>query len=280
MATTKDKTLSEQLQERAFKALISYAVFRWESAVTLAATLILIAFVPDPFAGFLPFWRWWFWLVLGILAESLIVITSINDPRVREQVVGQMFRQRFNPQQIATPEYRDKLVKALEYREQMELLLRHTRDNVLRSHLEATASDVSEWLGNMFSLAQRLDYYQNSQVLHRDSSLIPDEIKALEQRLTSEANPEVRKQLQQTVDNKRAQLKHLEQLDDTMERAELQLDDTLTAMGTMYAQMQLIGAKDIDSGRAQRLRKDIADEVSSLHDLVQAMDEVYQASGA
>jgi hypothetical protein len=46
-------------------------------------------------------------------------------------------------------------------------------------------------------------------------------------------------------------------------------------MGTVYAQMQLIGAKDIDSGRAQRLREDIVDEVSSLHDIVEAMDQVY-----
>jgi hypothetical protein len=64
-----------------------------------------------------------------------------------------------------------------------------------------------------------------------------------------------------------------------MERAELQLDDTLSAMGTIYAQMQLIGAKDIDSGRAQRLRQDIADQVHSLHDIVQTMDEVYLSSG-
>jgi len=34
--------------------------------------------------------------------------------------------------------------------------------------------------------------------------------------------------------------------------------------------------KDIDSGRAQRLREDIAEEIKSLHDVVQAMDEVYQ----
>jgi len=38
----------------------------------------------------------------------------------------------------------------------------------------------------------------------------------------------------------------------------------------------LIGVKDIDSGRAQRLRDDIAEEVKQLHDVVEAMDEVYQ----
>jgi len=71
-------------------------------------------------------------------------------------------------------------------------------------------------------------------------------------------------------------LQQLARLNSTMQRAELQLDETLTSMGTVYAQMQLIGARDIDSGRAQRLRQDIADEIGSLHDVVQAMDELYQ----
>ena len=61
-----------------------------------------------------------------------------------------------------------------------------------------------------------------------------------------------------------------------MARARLQMDNALTALGTVYSQMLLIGVKDIDSGRAQRLREDIAEEVKSLHDVVEAMDEVYR----
>jgi hypothetical protein len=39
----------------------------------------------------------------------------------------------------------------------------------------------------------------------------------------------------------------------------------------------LAGAKDIDSSRAQRLRHEIADEVTELNDMLLAMDEVYTA---
>jgi hypothetical protein len=279
MTKNDSKSLSDELRERAAKALIAHAVFRWESAVTLAVTLILTILFPDPFRGVLPFWQWWFWLILGVVAESLIVVTSVYDPEVRKRVVGDLFREKFNPQEVATHTYRQKLVKALEYREQMEFLLQRTRDGALRTHLEATIDDVSDWISNMFNLARRLDHYADSTILKRDQASIPQEIEGLDDRLSQETDAEVKAQLERTIRQKRDQLTQLERLDSTMERAELQLDDTLSAMGTIYAQIQLIGAKDIDGGRARRLQESIADEVHSLNDLVQAMDEVYLSSG-
>jgi hypothetical protein len=272
------KSLSDELRERAAKALISYAIFRWESAVTLAVTLLLTVFFRDPFAGLLTFWRWWFWLVLGIVAEALLIYTSIRDPQVQEKVVRGIFREKFNPNEIATPEYRRRIDKALEYREQMEVLLQRTRDGALHEHLQATVNDLSDWISSTFSLARRLDDYRTSGVLHQDRQSIPESIQKLQQRLSQESNAEVRAQIEQTIAHQQAQLQQLVRLDNTMDRAELQLDDALSAMGTIYAQMQLVGAKDIDSSRAQRLRDDIADEVDSMHDILLAMDEVRQSS--
>jgi hypothetical protein len=280
MGKRQPKSLSDELRDRAARALISFAIFRWESAATLALSLILFILVPDPFGGSLPFWGWWSWLVLGAVAEALIIITSIRDPTVREQVIADMFRQKFSPSEIDTPAHRAKIVRALEYREQMEFLLQRTRDGALRTHLEATVNDVSDWINNMFGLARRLDHYSRSTILKQDQHAIPDEIRALNQRLGSEKNEQIRTLLTQTIEQKKAQLQQLEHLDDTMERAALQLDDALSAMGTAYAQIQLIGAKDIDSGRAKRLRQDIAEQIHSLNDVAQAMDDVYLSSGA
>lgn len=280
MTRRRDKSLRDELRERATRALLSYAVFRWESAITLAITLILSILVPDPFGGALPFWSWWFWVVLGLAAEALIVVTSIYDPAVRERVVATVFRQKFDPAEIRTPAYRSKVAKALEYREQMEFLLQHTRDGALRTHLEATVNDVSDWISNMFTLARRLDHYSRTTILKQDRDVIPQELQALGDRMKAERDPAVRAQLQRSIEQKRAQLEQIERLDNTMERAALQLDDTLSAMGTVYAQVQLIDAKDIDGGRAQRLQQDIADQIHSLNDVQQAMDEVYLSSSA
>jgi hypothetical protein len=62
-----------------------------------------------------------------------------------------------------------------------------------------------------------------------------------------------------------------------MEKAQYQLETTLTALGTVYSQLQLISAKDIDSGRAQRLRQDIEDQIAALQSVQSTLDEVYSS---
>jgi hypothetical protein len=62
--------------------------------------------------------------------------------------------------------------------------------------------------------------------------------------------------------------------------AEFQLENTLAALGTLYTQLQLIGAKDVNSGRTQRLQEDVAEQIASLQGIAEAMDEVYMSREA
>ena len=80
--------------------------------------------------------------------------------------------------------------------------------------------------------------------------------------------------MRETIRSKEAQWENLQKLQNTMEKAEFQLEDTLAALGTLYTQLQLIGAKDVDSGRTQRLQEDIAGQIASLQDVAEAMDSV------
>ena len=41
--------------------------------------------------------------------------------------------------------------------------------------------------------------------------------------------------------------------------------------------MMILGARDVASGRATRLQQEIAGQVHALQDVVQTLDEVYQA---
>jgi len=52
----------------------------------------------------------------------------------------------------------------------------------------------------------------------------------------------------------------------------------LSSLGTIYAQMSLLGTKEVDSSRAQRLRLEIQDEMAGLQDTIEAMDEVQAQS--
>ena len=59
-----------------------------------------------------------------------------------------------------------------------------------------------------------------------------------------------------------------------MAQAQIQLDHTLAAMGTVYMQAKLIGTTEANSGRAQRLQADMLEQVQQLEDTRTAMEEM------
>src|SRR5690606_5102090 len=93
--------------------------------------------------------------------------------------------------------------------------------------------------------------------------------------LAQEQAPAVIREIEYNLNGLRRQLEAINQLESAMERARLRLENTITSMGTIYTQTMLVGAKDIDSGRAKRLRQEIGEEVNELGDVLSAMDEVY-----
>ncbi|MDH7486970.1 MAG: hypothetical protein QHJ81_11920 [Anaerolineae bacterium] len=258
------------IEQQARRAIIQHAFLRWESAVIVAGTLLL-SFFSHPF----PWWPWWGWPLLGVIAEALIVYTSLTDAETAARVVAELFREQFDPRQVQDRKLRDRLSQALEYRERIDRAVRQQRESVLRQHLADMAAGIDDWISQMFRLARRLDTYHADTVIQRDLKAVPKEIESLQARLRLETDPAVRGQMEATLESKRTQWRSLQKLDDTMERAELQTEHSLSALGTVYSQLLLIGASEVDSGRAQRLREDIRQQVMSLQDMVDSINEVY-----
>ena len=67
----------------------------------------------------------------------------------------------------------------------------------------------------------------------------------------------------------------LRSLDDRMKQASLQMEQSLTALATIYGQVQLVDAESIGSGKAERLRADIQEQVARMNDLLASINEVY-----
>jgi uncharacterized protein YoxC len=59
-----------------------------------------------------------------------------------------------------------------------------------------------------------------------------------------------------------------------MRQAELRLEESMTALSTVYSQMQLIGAREVDSSRSERLQADIREEIAQLNDLISSINEI------
>lgn len=254
------------------------SVYRWESAVIIALTLslallALTGVIPALFGVF----QWWFWLVLGALGEIGLVWSSVRDPEFRAKAVSDMFREKFKPREIKNKALRQRVEKALDYRERIDEVIAKSREGVMRDHMRDVSQGITRWMENVFRLARRLDAYMSDDVLRKDSQSVEPEIETLKNRLALEDDDTVKRQISQTIAQKQIQRDNLNKLQNVMERAQFQLESTLTAMGTVYSQMMLLGARDVASGRAQRLGQDIDDQVQALQDVVETMDQVYQA---
>ena len=60
-----------------------------------------------------------------------------------------------------------------------------------------------------------------------------------------------------------------------MEQAEFRLEETLTSLGTVYSQFQLIRAQKMTGTSTKHLSVSIRDQVQGLQDIITSMDEVY-----
>lgn len=259
----------DRVRERALGAVLSNAFLRWESLVTILLTVILFLFVPQPF----PWWQDWFWLVGGAIAEIALVAATLTDQEAARQAVAREFANRFDLRGIRSRVSRERLQNALEYREGMRALTeRH--QGAMRTHLAQTVNDVDDWIEQMYSLAQHIDAFEENELVERDRKMVPQQLEKTRIRLDRERDPAIRADLEMQIQQLEQQLANLQATANSVKRAEIQLESTLSSLGTIYAQMSLMGTKEVDSARAKRLRLEIQDEVAGLQDTIEAMDEV------
>ncbi|MFO7320667.1 MAG: hypothetical protein DIU68_002970 [Chloroflexota bacterium] len=261
--------MTDETRQRALAAIVSNALFRWETAVTIALTAILFLFVKEPF----PWWQDWFWLVGGLIAEGALIVSALTDPEAAQEAVAREFESQYDLRQIRNPVSRQRIERALEYRRNM-LTLVNRHSGAMRTHLQQTVNDVNDWIAHMYDLALHVDAFESNELVKRDQRTVPQQLEKARLRLSREQDPAVRRDLEMQISQFEQQLANLEATANSIKRAEIQLESTLSSLGTIYAQMSLLGAKDVDSARAQRLRLEIQDEVSSLQDTIEAMDEV------
>jgi biopolymer transport protein ExbB/TolQ len=259
-----------ELQKKARSAMLQYAFLRWESAVVLAGTILLTALWPRPFS----WWPVWGWSLLGLVGLVGLVYSSLTDVETNARVLLQLFQQQFDPRKIKDQALRREVETALEYQRRIEAQARQQRPGALRDRLENTANQLSDWIGNIYELALRLDDYRRNELLAREQETVPREIEELAARRKLESDSALQRKLDQVLESKGKQWQTLRALDTRMKQAELQLEQSMTALATVHSQLQLIDARDVDSGRSARLEVDIKEQVEQLDDLINSINEI------
>jgi hypothetical protein len=260
----------DALEKRAQKAILQESFFRWESAVVISLSLILSA-VAGTTGSLGPFW---IWLLGGALAESALVYSSLSDPEFARKIVAKMLNNEFKPAAMKDEALRQQINTALDYRARIDQAIRQNNNPVFKAELSRTAEQIDEWLEYIYTLAQRIDRYRNNtDILSRDKHNAEKRILELKRDLAKADDPPTQKQIESTLESLVRQIETVTNLEKTIQRAELQLENTLTHLATIYSQTMLVDAKDDDT-RAKRLRHEIAEEVVELQDMLSAMDEV------
>ncbi len=274
----KRNSFTDKLERRARQAIFWHALWRWESAVILALTLVISAFLAmSALVGLFP-WLWTYVaLGVGFLAEVLIFVSSLTDEEDNARVVAAMLHDEYNPKRLRSLKLQAQLDKALEYRGLIANTARRTKEGVLRDRLSRAIEPVDDWIEAIYRLATRLDAYERNRVLKQDLRSVPLAIANFKQRLAEEKDAAVQETLRNTIADKERQWEYLSKLQNTMENAEYQMESTLAALGTVYAQLQTLDLRGAEKGHADRLRQEIDEQVAQLQDLSEAMDEVYQA---
>jgi len=243
---------------------------RWESAVVLAGTILLTAFLPRPF----PWWPVWGWPLLGLVGLAILIYTSLTDAEANAKVLLGLFREQFAPRKIKDPALRQDVETALEYQRRIEAQARGQRSGALRDRLEDTANQLSNWISNIYKLASRLDGYRQDELLARERETVPREVEKLAARRKVESDPTIQRELDEVLESKGRQWQTLRALDTRMQQAALQLEQSMAALATVHSQVQLIDARDVDSGRSDRLEADIREQVDRLNDLIGSINEI------
>jgi hypothetical protein len=202
---------------------------------------------------------------------------SLTDAETNARVLLDLYQERFDVRKLQNRDLRKEVEEGLEYQRRIEMQIRRQRPGLIRDRLENTANQLTDWVGNIYQLALRLDAYLADDLLRRERAELPTDLQDLRTQRQRAANPDVQRQLDQVIAAKTQQWQTLSQLDDRMQQADLQMKQSLTALATVYSQVQLIDAESIRSGRAERLQADIQEQVVRMNELVESINEVYGA---
>jgi hypothetical protein len=148
---------------------------------------------------------------------------------------------------------------------------------ILKSQPEARQQQLlnqtQQWRGVIEALVQRLACFQQNELIQRDFVAVPEAITALEQQLTAPARSSLQAHLAQALAQRQAQQVVLEQLRTTAAQAEMQIELTLSLLGTLYSQL-LTNQSSLQLADYGYWLREVDEQVQGLQDYLEALREV------
>lgn len=165
------------------------------------------------------------------------------------------------------------LRKAREYRQQIDGLVKSSPNRHIETQLQDLATQVDDWNEAIERLAKQVDAFERNTLIQHDLETVPQAIAKLEAQLAAETDAATRADLERTLANRRKQWDTLRQLQNTMKRAEIKIENTLSLLGTLYPQI-LTSQSTNQVADYSRITSEVSEEVRLLQDHLEALEEV------
>jgi hypothetical protein len=212
--------------------------------------------------------------VAGIPAGRTIERSPKPAPQTQSAPAPAKAVRKPSPEPVKNPaDYRQ---RAIGYRRRIQSLIKSRRRGPLADLMTAILPNLEGWEARVGQLADRLTNFETDKLIQRDIKEVPSNINRMEALWEAEPDPATRKQIERTLAGYKEQQAQLEALTRLMRRTRFVLDDTLASMGTIYSQVQVLDAMDIDSARAARIGDEIQEQVDKLNDVLSAFSDVNQ----
>lgn len=171
------------------------------------------------------------------------------------------------------PALQAQLDRARAYQAELDRLAQSQTTASNSQRLAELAAHMRQWTEAIEALVQRVNGYRQNPLIRQDLKQVPQAIERLESRLAGETDPLVRTELARALDNRRQQQQSLTALNQTMQRAEIKIENTLSLLGTLYSQV-LAGQSKDHVANYRRILANVDEEVHTLQDYLSALDEV------
>jgi hypothetical protein len=179
------------------------------------------------------------------------------------------------PQQTyrASKETQSRLNQALAYKREIDKLVDTTIDPLRKDKLRQLSADVDTWMKTVEEMSQRIDGFKGNQVIQHDLATVPDSIKKLAAQLNEETDPRVKESIERTLAARADQMAALQKLQSLMRQAEVQLENSIAALGTIYSQA-LATQSTSRVADYSHLSTELEEQSKMLRDQLEAMEEV------
>jgi hypothetical protein len=165
------------------------------------------------------------------------------------------------------------LAQTLVYKAQIRQIFKTTLTKSNSAQRQQITAQIDGWIEAIQHLVRHIDRLRQDPLIQQDLLTVPQAIADLEAQLASESDPLIRAQLERTLLHRKNQLASLELLQNSVKQAEIQLESTLSLLGTIYSHI-LAGQSTRYLANYERLSSNVDEEVQRLQDQLEALREV------